>query len=293
MANSEQPSRHAPGATTDAPGDFLLRFWGVRGSIACPGPRFLRYGGNTSCLEVRAGGKLLIFDGGTGLRPLGETLLREQPVEADIFLSHTHVDHIQGFPFFQPLFAPGNRFRLWAGNLGTAGLALNDVLCRYMATPLFPVPPQIFAAEVTYHDFTAGERLRPRPGLELRTAPLNHPQGATAYRLEHGGRSLCYVTDTEHVEGSADNNVLRLVDGADTMVYDATYSDEEYPRFRGWGHSTWQEALRIADQAGVRRVVLFHHDPSHDDETMDRIANAAERARPGTLVAREGMELAL
>lgn len=286
-----KPRSRAAGAPP--PADFLVRFWGVRGSIACPGPRFLRYGGNTSCLEVRLGDKLLIFDGGTGLRPLGEMLLKEQPVEADIFLSHTHVDHIQGFPFFQPLFTPGNRFRLWAGNLNGAGLALNDVLCRYMATPLFPVPPQIFAAEVTYHDFTAGDRVQPRPGLELRTAPLNHPQGATAYRVEYGGRSLCYVTDTEHVEGGADVNVLKLVAGADTMIYDATYSDEEYPRFRGWGHSTWQEALRIADQAGVKRVVLFHHDPSHDDETMDRIANAAERLRPGTLVAREGMELAL
>ncbi len=280
-------------APVPSPSDFLVRFWGVRGSIACPGPRFMRYGGNTSCVEVRIGGKLLIFDGGTGLRPLGEMLLQEQPVEADILLSHTHVDHIQGFPFFQPLFQAGNRFRLWAGNLIGAGMGINDVLCRYMATPLFPVPPQIFTAEVSYHDFVAGDVVRPRPGLELRTAPLNHPQGATAYRMEHAGRSLCYVTDTEHVEGGADPNILKLVANADTMIYDATYTDEEYPRYRGWGHSTWQEALRLADLAGVKRVVLFHHDPGHDDEAMDRIANAAEHARPGTLVAREGMELAI
>lgn len=280
-------------AALPAPSDFLVRFWGVRGSIACPGPRFMRYGGNTSCVEVRMGGRLLIFDGGTGLRPLGEMLLKDGPVDADVLLSHTHVDHIQGFPFFQPLFQPGNRFRLWAGNLTAAGMGINDVLCRYMATPLFPVPPQIFAAEVTYHDFVAGEPLALHPGLTLRTAPLNHPQGATAYRMESGGRSLCYVTDTEHVEGARDATILKLVANADTMIYDATYTDEEYPRYRGWGHSTWQEALRLADQAGVHRVVLFHHDPGHDDETMDRIANAAERERPGTLVAREGMELAI
>lgn len=273
--------------------DFLVRFWGVRGSIACPGGSFLRYGGNTSCVEVRLGGHLVILDGGTGLRPLGEALAGEAPLEGDILLSHVHVDHIQGFPFFQPLFNAANRFRVWAGNLAASDHTVSDVLCRYMATPLFPVPPQIFAAEVTYHDFFAGEPLPLKPGLELRTALLNHPQGATGYRLQQGGRSLCYVTDTEHVEGAPDSNVLKLIEGADTVIYDATYTDEEYPSYRGWGHSTWQEALRLADRAGVGRVILFHHDPGHDDAFMDRVAEAAERQRPGTLVAREGLELAL
>ena len=281
-----------PGHTTAAATRFLVRFWGVRGSIACPGPEYVRYGGNTSCVETRIGQRLLIFDGGTGLRPLGDLLAQAGAVDADIFLSHTHVDHIQGFPFFKPFFMPQNRFRVWAGHL-VPYMKLRDVLCKYMADPLFPVPPEIFAAEVEYNDFVVGESLDIVPGAVLRSAPLNHPQGATAYRLDHGGKSLCYVTDTEHTEGHSDARVLRLVANADVMIYDSTYSDEEYPRYRGWGHSTWQEALRLADRAGVRKVVLFHHDPSHDDDAMDRIGEAAERLRPGTLVAREGMELNL
>ncbi|MEQ8651725.1 MAG: MBL fold metallo-hydrolase [Kiloniellales bacterium] len=271
---------------------FLVRFWGVRGSIACPGPDYVRYGGNTSCIEVRLGERILIFDAGTGLRPLGQALVGEFPLDADIFLTHTHVDHIHGIPFFLPFFAKQNRFRVWAGNLSPR-LTLKHVLCKYMAEPLFPVPPDIFAADMEYRDFESGETLHPTPDSTLKTTALNHPQGATAYRLDQGGRSFCYVTDTEHVEGALDQRILALVQGADIMVYDATYTDNEYPQFRGWGHSTWEEGMRLAEAAGVKRLVIFHHDPSHDDTAMDRIAAGAEAARPGTLVAHEGMTLVL
>ncbi len=269
-----------------------MRFWGVRGSIACPGPRFVRYGGNTSCIEVRLDGRLLVFDAGSGLKPLGDQLIGGPPLDADLFLSHTHVDHIQGLPFFAPIFDKQNTFRVWAAHL-QGGIHLHDVLCKYMAAPLFPVPPDIFAAKVTYRDFAVGEVLAPMPGAQLTTAALNHPNGATGYRLDFKGRSFCYVTDTEHLEGRSDSNILGLVADADVMVYDSTYDDTEFARYRGWGHSTWQEALRIGEQAGVKRVVIFHHDPGHDDDKMDAIAAAAERLRPGTLVAREGMELTL
>ncbi|GAB5470043.1 MAG: MBL fold metallo-hydrolase [Rhodospirillales bacterium] len=271
---------------------FLIRFWGVRGSIACPGPEFVRYGGNTSCIEVRLGDHLLIFDAGTGLRPLGRALIEEGRLQGDVFLTHTHVDHIHGIPFFAPFFNPKGDFRVWAGHLAPR-LTLKQVLCKYMAEPLFPVPPDIFAAKVSYQDFEAGETLTPAPGASLRTTALNHPQGATAFRLEDAGRSFCYVTDTEHVEGVLDERILALVSGADIMVYDATYTDNEYPQFRGWGHSTWQEGMRLAEAAGVKRLVIFHHDPSHDDEAMDGIKAGAEAARPGTLVAYEGMTLTL
>jgi len=252
----------------------------------------VRYGGNTSCIEVRLGGRVLIFDGGTGIRVLGKALADEAPLDADIFLTHTHVDHIHGIPFFAPFFVPRNRIRLWAGNLAPR-LTLKQVLCKYMAEPLFPVPPDIFAAEVTFHDFQAGETLTPAPGMLLKTAPLNHPHGATAYRLEEGGRSFCYVTDTEHVEGTLDRHILSLVAGADVMAYDSTYTDQEYTRFRGWGHSTWEEGARLAEAAGVERLVIFHHDPGHDDRAMDSIAANAAAARPGTLVAYEGLTLEL
>jgi phosphoribosyl 1,2-cyclic phosphodiesterase len=269
---------------------FFVRFWGVRGSIACPGAAWVKYGGNTSCLEIRCGRHLLIFDGGTGLRQLGEHLKNDAPVNADLFFTHSHLDHIAGIPFFSALFAPSNRFRMWAGHL-VPERTLREVICTMMAPPLFPVPIEIFTAETNYQDFTAGETLTPQPGITIRTAPLNHPNRATGYRVEFGGRSICYVTDTEHIPGKPDRNVIDLVRGTDIFIYDCTYTDEEFTRYVTWGHSTWQEGIRLANAAAVKTLVLFHHDPSHDDQAMDEIAAAAEQARPGTIVAREGLTL--
>lgn len=270
--------------------EFLVRFWGVRGSIACPGGAHIRYGGNTSCLEIRCGDHLLVFDGGTGLRPLGEYLRSHPAMDLDLFFTHSHFDHISGFPFFSPLFVPSNRLSMWAGHL-LPERTLRDVLCAMMAEPLFPVPLDIFTAETNYHDFRAGETLAPKPGVTVRTAPLNHPNNATGYRVEFGGRSICYVTDTEHVPGQLDKNILNLVRDADLFIYDSTYTDEEFPRFVSWGHSTWQQGARLANAANVKTFVIFHHDPSHDDDAMDRIAAEAEAVRPGTVVAREGLIL--
>lgn len=271
--------------------EFFVRFWGVRGSVPCPGPEFVRYGGNTSCLEVRCGPHLLILDGGTGLRALGVALKAEEPIDADIFFTHSHIDHINGIPFFAALFNPANRLRLWAGHLAP-DRSLKEVICTMMVAPIFPVPIDIFTAQATYGDFSAGDTLAPKPGITLRTAPLNHPNGATGYRIEHGGKSICYVTDTEHEPGRLDENILGLIAGADIVIYDSTYTDEEFPRYAGWGHSTWQQGVRLVEAAGARQLVIFHHDPSHDDDFMDRVAAAAERARPGTVVAREGLILA-
>lgn len=269
---------------------FSLKFWGVRGSIACPGPDYVRYGGNTSCIEVRCGPHLLILDGGTGLRPLGRHLDAQGPVDAELLLTHTHLDHVSGLPFFSPAFKPKNRFRFWAGHL-LPEHRVRDVLCDMMAPPLFPVPLEILKADICYLDFKPRETLELRPGVVIHTAPLNHPNGATGYRVEYGGRSLCYVTDTEHVMGRPDESVLGLIKDADLVVYDSTYTDREFPRFAGWGHSTWEEGVRLCDRAGVKTLVIFHHDPNHSDAFMDGVAEAAEKARPGTLVAREGMVL--
>ncbi len=270
--------------------DFFVRFWGVRGSIACPGPKHQRYGGNTSCLEVRCGDQVLVFDAGTGIRYLGDSLNGKSPLEMDIYLTHTHHDHIVGLPFFGPMFKPKNSVKVWAGHLKPK-MTLHEALCQFMKAPLFPVPPKIFNADVAFEDFKAGETLSPAAGVTLRTAPLNHPNGATGYRVEYAGASICYVTDTEHRPGEPDENVLGLIDGADIVIYDSTYTDEEFPRFKNWGHSTWQEGIRLCDQAKVKRLVLFHHDPAHDDAFMDEIAKAAEEVRPGTTVAREGLVL--
>ena len=281
------------------PSDLSVKFWGVRGSIACAGPDYVRYGGNTSCLEVTAGGRRLIFDAGTGLRPLGNELCGPDKLELDIFFTHTHFDHICGLSFFKPLFVRENRVRLWAGHLAPI-LRLVDVVKQLMMAPLYPVSLDIFLAKVEYRDFRSGETLRPAAGVRLRTAPLNHPNGATGYRIEHGGKAICYITDTEHRGGPPDPVVVELCRDADVMIYDSTYTDAEYPTYRGWGHSTWQEGIRVADAANVGSLVIFHHDPSHDDDFMDGVEREAQAARPGTarngqprvIVAREGMVIA-
>jgi phosphoribosyl 1,2-cyclic phosphodiesterase len=267
-----------------------VRFWGVRGSIACSGPRTARYGGNTSSLEVRCDERLLLFDAGTGIRYLGKTL-EGKKLDTDLFFTHTHFDHVCGLPFFRPFFASGNRFRLWAGHLDARQITLKRVLSEFMMSPLFPVPPEIFHAQMEYRDFRSGDTLRPAAGITLKTAPLNHPDGATGYRIEYAGKSLCYLTDTEHVPGQPDRNILGLIAGADLVIYDCMYTDEEYPRYATWGHSTWQEGVRLCREAGAKRLVVFHHDPEHDDDTLDGIAREVEKALPGSVVAREGLVL--
>jgi phosphoribosyl 1,2-cyclic phosphodiesterase len=273
-------------------GNFFVRFWGVRGSIACPGHDTLRYGGNTSCVEICCDDHLFIFDGGTGLREMGKGLSDKGAVDADIFFSHAHLDHIIGIPFFRSIFEPENTFRLWAGHL-LPDHTLEHVMRAMMTSPLFPVPPDVFSKKVSYHDFKARETLTPRPGVTLRTAPLNHPNGATGYRLEFDGHTVCYVTDTEHEDGKLDENILELIEGADYMIYDCTYTEEEYLQFKGWGHSTWEQGGRLCEAAGVKSLVIFHHDPAHDDLFMDTLAKEATERYPNCIVAREGMVLRL
>jgi phosphoribosyl 1,2-cyclic phosphodiesterase len=267
-----------------------VTFWGVRGSIACPGPDTMRYGGNTPCLEVRVGGRLLIFDAGTGLRRLGAKLDRLGPIDADLVFSHTHFDHICGLPFFSSIYNPANNFRLWAGHL-LPDHTLREIVSQLMRDPFFPVPMANLVAARELNDFEGGGELDLGRGLVLRTAHLNHPNGATGYRVEHMGKSICYVTDTEHVPGRRDQAVLDLVRNADLLVYDCTYGDAQFGARIGWGHSTWEEGIRICEEANVHRLAIFHHDPTNDDARMDEIAAAAEEMRPGTVVAMEGMTL--
>jgi phosphoribosyl 1,2-cyclic phosphodiesterase len=279
---------------------FSVRFWGVRGSIACSGPRTARYGGNTSSLEVRCDERMLLFDAGTGLRYLGNELIKSEgvsrlaslPLEADLFLTHTHFDHVAGLPFFKPFFKSQNRFRLWAGHL-VEGMTLRRVLGEFMMSPLFPVPPQIFRARMEYREFKAGETLRPAEGIAVRTTLLNHPDGATGYRVDYGGHSICYLTDTEHVPGAPDRNILGLIAGADLVIYDSMYTDAEYDAYVGWGHSTWQEGVRLCRAAGAKRLAVFHHDPEHDDDMLDGIAREVEKELPGSIVARDGLVVAV
>ena len=200
-------------------GGFEVRFWGVRGTRAVPGPSTLRYGGNTSCVELRCGNEHLILDAGTGITALGDALDPLVPARNwHLFLSHTHHDHIAGFPFFWPAYGDRHRIRLWAGHLLRRQARLRDVLAHLMHEPYFPVPLDRMHACRAFHDFEAGDELRPSRGIRVLTAPLNHPGGATGYRIEYHGRSVCYVTDVEHREGRLDPVVLQLIQGSGLVI---------------------------------------------------------------------------
>lgn len=271
---------------------MVVKVWGARGSVPCPGPRTVRYGGNTSCIEVRCAGHRIVLDGGTGIRELGHAMSPEPPGPVDVLLTHFHLDHIVGLPFWAPAYTPGNSIVFRAARLQQT-FGLREILHKMMSPPLFPIPLDEFRADVRFEDFSCGAEFEVAPGVSVQTRSLNHPGGACGYRISHAGHSMAYVTDTEHVPGSDDANVLDLMRGADLAFYDATYTEAEFSAHLGWGHSTWEEAVRLADLADVGTLVLFHHDPRHEDDDLDRIGAEAARVRPGTLVAREGAEFRL
>ena len=268
-----------------------LKFWGTRGSIPCPGPETVRYGGNTTCFEITCGQRRIIIDAGTGIRLLGKKIMLEEgnQLDADLFFTHTHMDHIQGLPFFAPLYNPESDVRLHAGHLDGITYDLQGIIgTMLMKDPVFPVPSSLIEKACSFNDFECGKIFELAQGLTIRTAPLNHPNGACGYRVEFQGKVIAICTDTEHFEGRLDENVLSLADGADLLIYDSAYTDEEYPSFKGWGHSTWQEAVKIARAASVKKTLLFHHDPSHDDQKMDEIAKLAQKELSTVRPAVEG-----
>lgn len=302
MSDSE-PSLTPPQSTSptqvspeDAPAtEFVVQFWGVRGSIPTPGCKTIRYGGNTSCVEMRLGQKRLIFDAGTGIRVLGLNLLRQMPVEAHLFFSHTHWDHIQGFPFFTPAFIPGNCFHIY-GSLSVNGATIKQRLSDQMLHPNFPVPMQVMQSDMKFYDLTPGDTIT-LDDVTIETVPLNHPNGALGYRVTWQNHTAVYCTDTEHLPDRFDENILYLARDADLFIYDATYTNEEYYNYSdprvGWGHSTWEEGVAVAKLAGVKKLVVFHHDPSHDDNFLDEIEESVQLVFPNGLLAREGMALAV
>jgi phosphoribosyl 1,2-cyclic phosphodiesterase len=267
---------------------YRVRFWGVRGSVAVSGPQFIRYGGNTACVELCCGPHTLIFDAGSGLRPAGLALAANKTTDFDLFFSHCHYDHILGLPFFAPLYAPDVHINVWSGHL--AGImTTRQMLKAFMRPPWFPVEIEICRANITCLDFQARDVLTPRDGVTVRTNSLNHPGSSIGYRIEWGGRAVAFITDTEHVEGVLDENVLELIKDADLVIYDCTYTDAEMERFRGYGHSTWQQGIRLCEAAGARRLALFHHDPTRTDAQLAAIERQAKRRFKGAFAARDGM----
>ena len=286
---------------------LTLTFWGTRGSIPTPGPSTVRYGGNTPCVELRTGdGWLIILDAGTGIRELGRTLLERgngKPIAADIFLTHTHWDHIQGIPFFAPLFRKGNRFTVWGSR--SLQSRIGRVLRDQMSPVVFPVSFEELDAQVEFRELAEGRRSG--QGYEVSAMAVRHPGGALGYRFSTGNandRALVYVSDNElSNEARYDDpagwreRLVEFVRGASVLVHDTMYTSSEYGSFVGWGQSTHDQAVELALDAEVERLVLFHHRPERSDDEVDRCvegcrAIVARRGRALEVVAAaEGMSL--
>ena len=270
-----------------------VRFWGVRGSIPTPETGHLGVGGNTACVEVRAAdGSRLILDAGTGLRALGYQLAAEAaggPQEVHIALSHFHWDHLQGLPFFAPLYTPGQTVRFYAA---TGDDHLQNLLRGQMRHPYFPVPFVDVAAVTETVRVRDGEPFEVGP-MTVRPFPVHHPQGAHGYRIECDGAVLVYATDYEHGSAVHDAGLREVAAGADLLISDAQYTPEEYGLREGWGHTTWERAAALATEAGVGRLALFHHDPAHDDAALDHICSLARGHFRATDLAIEGMTIRL
>jgi phosphoribosyl 1,2-cyclic phosphodiesterase len=272
--------------------DVHIRFHGVRGSMATPGTDTAAVGGNTSCVEITDGDTRLILDAGTGLKALGDRLLAGGAVDATILLSHLHWDHIQGLPFFAPLYAPSSAIEVLSGPNGVMPLA--EALRQQMRAPFFPVPWGTLPSRVRARDLASGERFTVG-GAEVTVSRLNHPDPVFGYRVELGGRAVVYATDTEHFS-CVDPGLKQLAAGADVLIYDAQYTPEEYrgaagPARVGWGHSTFAAAAELARAAGVGQLILFHHDPSRSDDGVAELERRARDLFAETVAAREGMSI--
>jgi len=269
-----------------------IRFWGTRGSIPSPGPRTVRYGGNCACVEVRTtNGDLFIVDAGTGIRELGISLMAKQPVTAHILLSHTHWDHISGFPFFPPAFAPGNTLTIYAAR--NIDKRLEDVMAGQMEYTYFPVTLSDLPSEINYRELL--EESFYVGAARITTHYLNHTSICMGYRLEADGKSVVYVSDHEPyglalfgsdppaerigrglrdgVVHVGDRRLIEWISEADLVIQDTQYTPEEYPKKIGWGHGSADYVTDVAILAGAKRLALFHHDPLHDDDAVDRIVS--------------------
>lgn len=268
-----------------------LKFWGVRGSIPVPAPDCLGYGGNTACLELRIGDEIFVIDAGTGARKLGLQLQNEARatnLRINLLLTHFHWDHIQGIPFFEPLYWTANTVAFHSCHPEEK---LRKILEGEMTNPYFPVNFELLAARREFVDLSGGP-LR-RDGVCVYPFPMNHPQGATGYRMEAAGKVITHASDLEHGDAALDKTLRDYAQNADVLIYDAQYTPEEYSSHKGWGHSTWLEATRVARDCNVKRLVLFHHDPGHDDAAMKNIECDARQHFENTGAAKEGLEIVL
>jgi phosphoribosyl 1,2-cyclic phosphodiesterase len=269
-----------------------VTFWGVRGTFPATGATFARYGGDTMCVEVECGATRVVLDAGSGLRALGAHLrMHDKSTLTHIVLSHLHLDHIIGLPSFAPLWREESCIVLHAA---AECVATNeDALFSVLRPPLFPIDAGELPAAIGVEEFVLGGSFAPEPGVVVRTLALSHQGPCAAIVLQWQGRKLCYVTDHEHGDREADDRLTLAVEGADLLIYDATFTDAELAGRRGWGHSTWEEGVRLKRRAGVKLLALAHHDPDRSDSALDALAEGAAAVEPNVFFARQGLSIGL
>ena len=268
-------------------GLLQVRTWGTRGSLPVSGPEFVEFGGSTTCIEVRCGDEVLLFDAGSGMLPAGRALKARGVKKTHLLFTHCHYDHIIGFPYFGGLFDATATVHIWSGHMSPMTTTA-EMIHAFMHPPFFPIDPGLCPAHIQCHDFTPGDILKPEPEITLHTGRLVHPGGAVGYRIDWNGRSVAIITDTEHQAPDLDPVVLDLIRDVDLFVYDACYTEPEMALFRGFGHSTWQQALLLAQAAGVGRVALSHHAPWRSDSDLKAMQAEAQATLPGAFFARDG-----
>lgn len=267
---------------------FQVTFWGVRGSRPVPGKDVLKYGGNTPCVEIRLDKTLIILDAGSGICELGRKLNAYQPVKAHILVTHTHWDHIQGLPFFDPLYTKGNIIFLYGEKKGS--LAFKAQIANLMQDPHFPITINQLDPQLEVEEIIAGERIIIDKDVVVDTIASTHPNGSIAYAVHYHGKKCCYLVDFEH-SNEPSQGLIQWAKDADLLIYDSNYTDKEYygpPSRKGWGHSTWQEAVKFAQACGVKKLVLFHHDANRKDSELEIIEKEAQRLFTSCFAAKEG-----
>ncbi|MCT4621224.1 MAG: MBL fold metallo-hydrolase [Marinisporobacter sp.] len=271
--------------------EFSILFWGVRGSTPSISKDTIEFGGNTPCIQINAGKHLLIIDAGTGLCQLGKKLMEQKEnISAHIFISHTHWDHVQGIPFFLPFYEKENQFKIY-GEIKN-NIPFSQVIKSLMKPPYFPVTWDTIKADCSFYEISQGDVIFLDNDLVVKTLRLNHPDDALGFRIEFQGKSCCYISDIEHKE-IADPQILQFIENTDVLIYDASFTEEEYIHKKGWGHSTWEKGIELTQQASAKKLILFHHDTYRYDEELASIETQAQKIYPNTFAAKEGMELHL
>lgn len=272
-----------------------ITFYGARGSISVSGKDYVEFGGNTSCALMEFGnGRIGILDAGTGLRELGNDIIKKGIRQDDgifIALSHTHWDHIQGFPFFKPAYDPSRKFTVAISGKGRKGTSLETLFETQMQQDFFPAPLDGMGAAMTFWEPKESEIVGPY-GVHVNALRHNHPGGAYSYRIEEGGKVLVYCTDVEHGD-DIDPNIVQLASNADLLIHDAQYKTEELADKKGWGHSTWNQAVEVAKRAGVKKLALYHHDPERTDQMLREMEAECQQVFPQSFFAREGADVEL